>query len=988
MAYTNFQNCTKQEYDSIIYSQEDINRCKLYFNNVELQDADNYLEKITFTKRVLPENGKKVFSLDNFIAEEVEIIIHDIDPTIIQDKVRIELGTLVDEQNDIYEFIPMGVFNIQDTPTRNDDKITIKLRDNACLFDFNYNAKPLIDSLGGNATKMQILQDICSQANVVCGVSSFLGDSDLIGIYDNSIKGRMYVAYLAEQAGCIAKIDRTGSLIFIPLNSLTTQKIPLNLIGKYIKGNSYTIERVVYELGTIKFETSNDETLQTLYISSLNPYISTQQQIENIFNNILNGFETDSIEISDNIIGNPTIDGYDLIQVYGYYDEYDNFIDDDTVIVFTTLANNTLYYNGGFRTKYKTEIGLEERTENTTNTGEAIFQKRISSEVDRLNGVITTEVENNILNPNNPESVVSQMSVIKQDYTTIKAEISDIADITTSAEDTDAQVELENINVSEPITLKIHPTSESISYLYPNSVLYPSPTTYLKNRKIRFYNTSDGEIICDYELPEDLLYYDNENYDEFLLDYGDGTSETRICQVTKKCKYNADGTVGLLSTPETHDYSSIYPTIDLTNGDYTISILGYSTGYIFARLMASNIYTTQFSTKVETNALIEAKAGEINLEVNQKLDLSDFNSANIILKINNDGTSSASINADKININGIITAINNNTSTTINGNKITTGTITADQISSNAITTTKLASNSITADKIKAGEITTDKIASGAVTANKVSSDIITTTNFSAQTINADQITTGTLTGVNINLQGNDEDDKTKLNVKYTNSTEKVDIQGFVAPSNIGITNSYSPYIDGHLVPSITRTSYTHLVNIGYQVGLFNNSTANDGSQYGNCVVAVTGGSPEIGFATWDSNDNMLCDGSWRSYGNTIEMILSNPNNTTEVNADYVRTPIVYQTSLAEKKKNIKLYKNSALDLIKNSDIYTYNLKHEEDDNRKHIGLVIGKKYKCCKEVMSNDNQSIDQYSMISVSWKAIQELLNKIEKMEEQLCK
>ena len=148
MAYTNFQNCTKQQYEQVIYGQNDKNKCKLYFNNVELPNADNYLEKITIIDRVLPENGQKIFSLDNFISKEVEIIIHNIDPSIIQDKVKIELGTKVGSNSlgDIWEYVPMGVFNIQDTPTRNDDRITIKLRDNAVLFDFNYNAKPLIDS--------------------------------------------------------------------------------------------------------------------------------------------------------------------------------------------------------------------------------------------------------------------------------------------------------------------------------------------------------------------------------------------------------------------------------------------------------------------------------------------------------------------------------------------------------------------------------------------------------------------------------------------------------------------------------------------------------------------------------------------------------------------------------------------------------------------------------------------------------------------------
>lgn len=430
MAYTNFQNCTKQEYDSIIYSQEDVNKCKIYFNNVELQNADNYLEKITFKKRVLPENGKKVFGLDNFIAEEVEIIIHDIDPSIIQDKVRIELGTLVDEQNDTWEYVPMGVFNIQDTPTRNDDKITIKLRDNAVLFDFNYNAKPLIDNqyeetsdtnyladkyyysysddeyvllivgtdyevgdaiVGtiyqkkGSATLLQILEDICNKANVTCGVSSFQGDDIDIGIYDNTIKARAYVSYIAEQAGCIAKIDRSGNLIFAQLDSLTVQRIPLSVCSKYIKGTTFEIERLVYELGTIKFETSSDETLQTMYLSSLNPYIGNQQQVDDLFNNILDGFAVDSVEINDNIIGNPAIDGYDLIEVYDDEDE-------EETTIFTTLANNTLYYNGKFRSKYKTEIGLEERKENTTNVGDTVFKKTVQSEIDLVNGKISTTV--------------------------------------------------------------------------------------------------------------------------------------------------------------------------------------------------------------------------------------------------------------------------------------------------------------------------------------------------------------------------------------------------------------------------------------------------------------------------------------------------------------------------------------------------------------------------------------------------------------------
>ena len=70
----------------------------------------------------------------------------------------------------------------------------------------------------------------------------------------------------------------------------------------------------------------------------------------------------------------------------------------------------------------------------------------------------------------------------------------------------------------------------------------------------------------------------------------------------------------------------------------------------------------------------------------------------------------------------MITAINNDTSTTINGGKITTGSISANKIASHSITTTQ------------------------------VSSSIITTSNFSAQSISASRINSGSLTSTSVKI--------------------------------------------------------------------------------------------------------------------------------------------------------------------------------------------------------------------------------------------
>lgn len=337
----------------------------------------------------------------------------------------------------------------------------------------------------------------------------------------------------------------------------------------------------------------------------------------------------------------------------------------------------------------------------------------------KISDVITTVTEQN-----------DKISEVTQTVDEINAKLTNITDLTVSDESNYATVELDGINASEPVMLRIHPTSENLSFLYPYSNTYPSSTTYLKTIIIRFYNERTQENI-DYQLPGELLRYNSEIYDEFYLDY-----DSQTCQITKRCQYNNDGTVGVLPLEQVIPITP-YPEIELTDGDYTISILGYNNGYIFVRLMASNIYTTQFYTKAETNSLISQTAQSIELDVSQTLYNYPTNAemnASINLKANeinqtvstkvgnnevisriNQTPEQITINASKVNIDGVITAINDNNTTTIDGDKITTGTITA----------------------------------------NQVASDVITTNNFSAQTVNANKINGGTLTASSINLGNN-----------------------------------------------------------------------------------------------------------------------------------------------------------------------------------------------------------------------------------------
>lgn len=214
--------CSLEEYEKVIYSGDAKNRLYVKHGDTIIgtngdNNASPFASKLTVKRRIL-KNGSKTITLNNFISQEIDLVLHDYKIEDLSEEIEIKIGTFIDSVND-YVYVPLGKFLIQDNPTTDKDKTTYKLRDFSVKFDFYYNGKPLIDANGGSATKMQILQDICEQAGVVCKINSFTGYNEKIGIYDNSVTARTYIAYLAEQAGKMASINRYGELVFVDITS-------------------------------------------------------------------------------------------------------------------------------------------------------------------------------------------------------------------------------------------------------------------------------------------------------------------------------------------------------------------------------------------------------------------------------------------------------------------------------------------------------------------------------------------------------------------------------------------------------------------------------------------------------------------------------------------------------------------------------------------------------------------------------------------------
>ena len=88
---------------------------------------------------------------------------------------------------------------------------------------------------------------------------------------------------------------------------------------------------------------------------------------------------------------------------------------------------------------------------------------------------------------------------------------------------------------------------------------------------------------------------------------------------------------------------------------------------------------------------------------------------------------------------------------------------------------------------------------------------------------------------------------------------------------------------------------------------------------------------------------------------------------------------VLHQNSLESIKKNIEKF-SGGLELVKNSDIYEYNFKTENDGDKKHIGFIIGDKYRTPFEVLGKKGTDIEPYSAISILWNAVQEQQKIIE--------
>ena len=585
------------------------------------------------------------------------------------------------------EALKIGTFIVTDVSDSDTfESVNVTAYDYGLKFSNPYTTN--LNYKNGNITMFQVVQEICNNCDIELENASLPNGSFIVDS-NQFVNGEKYgdvICIVALENGMFATINSNNKLEFVFTNE--TDEIIEDYVELDDKRDTQPITSVLVAPSK-DLETAGavmkDQTLINQYgehwLKIYDSYFANsttkcQQLIGAIFNQV-KGFGYSSFKSEYSFL--PYLSLGDKIKFKNKEGKLVNSVIlryetnyDEMILEAPSIINASVEYE------------LPETPEETS--------KKALAKVDQANG----EIE---LIAKATEELETKTAQLRLDVDTIEGQISDIADITTTAEGVGTLV-MNNINESEPIYIKIYPKLGDVTSLYPANDLYPADDLYPISKTLHFHCTSEN-YDAYYELPKDLLWLNNDVYDEFVLDY-----DNSACYIIRRVGVLENGTKYALANSIQENLE--YPTIRLINGDYEVSLLGQPTAYLYIRLMVQNIYTTQFATKVEMNSKIKQTKDEIDLEVSKKVGNDE-----VISRINQT-PETITIQANKVNIGGVINAINNNTSTTINGNKITTGSITAD----------------------------------------KVSSDVITTNNFNAQEINADKITAGTLSAANINLRG------------------------------------------------------------------------------------------------------------------------------------------------------------------------------------------------------------------------------------------
>ena len=801
-----------------------------------------------------------------------------------------------------------------------------------------------------------LLQDICSQAGVECGSLSFINSEYMIlgNPFTNNENCKTVLSNIAQLAVGYAYIGRDNKLYIKTLKTtahlLSVKEVhkmsvkELNMTPVYkLAGISSVAEEKVDGNNYFEFFKNNKFGKVNSLVLKISG-IDGENTAENDQDSIKDDGLTE-ISIEDNYflnteeerkkVINPmwnALKGLEYLPFettyygYPYLDVGDPIViaDTDDKEYFSYVFNYTFEYDGSYNGTLKTEAMTKTQTAYKNSENLKSRFRRAERTINKIEGTIEDIIEQQ---DENTEKLTKHEQTIES----ISDKVSHIEETTNTIEG-NKTISLGNAVAGELIELHIYGNNDVFSSLKISDDVVLSDDLYLLGDSLIVITDSKGNS-KEYELGiEDVLRQKEDVYDEYVL-------KDRKAQIIRRI--NSDGTIKAKETIE--DLGAF--SIELFDGTNTLSIKNY-TAVLKAKFAIQNDMTNIYASKVEMNSAINQTAEQVDINVNKKLEsyskTTEMNAA-INVKAN-------AINQEvkkKVGEDEIVSKINQSAEEVL---------IHADKLDING-----KAAKFKTEINAEFGPFTKDDI-------NRVQKIIL----------GEIEATSDDYEKYDINKEGaiNSFDLLIVSRAVYAGGYYKIkgtfEIDPYSASRSLTIhrngASSYSVALS--LFGAIFSNIYTSQLNF-FRTG--------DGNS-----LVINGDL----FSMEDDNGNRI-DLLMESYNDGTKLPaleLVKRDTRTRIDSQGITTPKLTQTSLAEQKKNFEKMQDGAVDVLKNIDIYKYNLKCEKDTDKKHIGFVIGDKYNYSKEVTSLDNKGVDNYSFTSLCCKAIQELSQQVESLQNEI--
>jgi hypothetical protein len=841
-----------------------------------------------------------------------------------------------------FEYIPKGSYLIDDLGENYYQTCQI-----SCL-DYSIKMKTAVDyssafDENGEITLEDLLKWLCTYYGIEIGTYPDVNRNKKISVYDSTLSGKTYASYIAEMMSGNVKFNRENKLCIFPLKSTPVKTINALKTKSFEKAEKYQISRVYYTDGTRVFE-NGESTYNTLQIRQENMFVVDAESVENIYNSVkdLEIYSLDNENFAD-----PSLDCWDIIVFQT--DEQE----DGTYLEYPTYNNCTLTYSLSFMTKISTSIPTkaQEESTNVVATDEKTKIRRIQSTINQLEGtyeVLAEEIDD----------TSSKVTSLELDVNGLATKVSNVIVINGTDE---GKLRLSIKDSAEAI---LHKFTIHGKYEVPiiDEDLVISNQLIIGDNKMRLIH--DNEVLQEYELPMIILNRIDDVYDEFVCLEGE-------CSIIRRIGVNADGSLYKLDEEVVEELSESLE-INLPEGNSIIEMDNASN--MTCEYLLKNEYTDRFATKVELNSAITQTKDDITLSVSETLD-DYYTSEEIDGQLKNYPTT---------------TQMNTKISQSITDNNPTI------LLEASKTVDKKLEDYSTTSEMNSAIKISADSINSE-VSKKVGKEEIISQINQSAEAItilanklgltandvldiianNAINLTSKNITiesdNVNIDSNGNMtmETAQIKNGYLYIKPKEENNYGGiFITQSEVGeeVQEPYSALDIFGISIARTDSNYYFTTN-GLRMNDTYSSMFINTHNAINTEVFIDDGQKITIFNTGETGPSMTPDGIWSQAYNNI--------------------------SLESQKKNISL-DDGCLEQVLNTDVVDFNWKFEDDTDKKHIGMIIpdeGGDYKYAEKALTHDGDAVDLYSMIMMSWKAIQELYDiietqnkKIEELEEKL--